>query len=200
VQVKTKNMIVSLLAVALVGFLWYQYVYSSMENKASKAKTAAHEADTQAKSLQQTLDAANSTKGAKKPGEIPAAELQAALPADTAEPAVAAADVATIGVAITVRGNEAQLTKYISGLNAMKRIFVVDNVAIAGGASNDPTAPAGTGTWFSSDALSLNVSGRIFSQPGAVVSTVTGASGSTTPVTGAPAPTGSSSASGTTNS
>ena len=54
-QVKTKNLLVGALVVLLVGALWYKVVYSPMESKASKAKTAAHDADTSAASLRQAL-------------------------------------------------------------------------------------------------------------------------------------------------
>ena len=45
-QVKTKNLIVAVLAVVLVGALWYRVLYSPMEAKASKAKASALEAET----------------------------------------------------------------------------------------------------------------------------------------------------------
>ena len=56
-QVKTKNLVVGAIVVLLVGALWYKVAYSPMQNKASKAKTAAHDADVQAATLRQQIAA-----------------------------------------------------------------------------------------------------------------------------------------------
>ena len=61
-QVKTKNLLIGAIVVLLVGLLWYKVVYSPMESKASKAKTAAHQADATAASLRQELNSAASKK------------------------------------------------------------------------------------------------------------------------------------------
>ena len=208
-QVKTKNLIVSVLVVVLVGALWYRVVYSSMESKASKAKTAAHEADATAANLRQALNGTSSKKAAKT--HDPAADVMlAAVPVDAAEasflrsvdqirldsgaywqtitpaPAVTAAGMTTVSVGITAQGTEDQLARYVAGLADLKRIFVTDNVSIvAVGSSGAPGAqlhvPAGA--TFYADKLQLQVSGRIFSQPGTVAPVTPGATG-TTPASG----------------
>ena len=211
-QVKTKNILVGALVVALVGMLWYRVVYSPMQSKASKAKTAAHDADATAANLQRSL---NTAAAAKKSGkDVSAGEMLTAVPIDAAEasflrsvdalrvssgadwqsitPTVPASSgsIATINIAINVQGTEVQLTRYLSGLSDLKRLFVLDNVSISGssagsGSATTPNAPSG-GT-FVADKLQMAVSGRIFAQPVAVPS-APGATGTTTPAVGAPAP------------
>jgi Tfp pilus assembly protein PilO len=186
-----------------------------MESKASKAKTAAHNADATAANLQRSL---NSAVAAKKSGkDVSTGEMLTAVPIDAAEasflrsvdvlrvssgadwqsitPTVptSSGSIATINIAINVQGTEVQLTRYLSGLSDLKRLFVLDNVSISGssvasgssGSTPTPNAPSG-GT-FAGDKLQMAVSGRIFAQPGAVPSTP-GAAGTTTPAVGAPAP------------
>lgn len=216
-QVKTKNLVVGALAVLLVGALWYRVVYSPMESKASKAKAAAHEADTTAENLRQALG--ESAKPKNKAADVSSQAMLAAVPADSAEASflrgldavriVSGADwqsvtpiapttsgtVSSMTVAITVQGTEDQLARYLNGLNGMKRLFVVDNVSING---TGPAAAGGTGQGspgavFFGDKFQAAISGRIFSQPSAVATATAGATtagAATTPVTGAPAPTG----------
>ncbi len=215
VQVKTKNILVGALVVALVGMLWYRVVYSPMQSKTSKANTAAHDADTQSANLRQTLKSSEANKTKSKAASTQS--LLAATPADPAEaaflrsieairidsgaawqtisPSTPAPNTGgtSITVAITVSGTEAQVARYLDGLMALKRIFVIDNVAIAPGGS---TAPAGSavsvhaGALFSGDLQQVSITGRIFTSSPAPSSTGTGAVGNTAPVTGAPAPTG----------
>jgi Tfp pilus assembly protein PilO len=212
VQVKTKSLVIGAVIVALVGLFWYRVVYSPMESKASKAKTAAHSADATAANLQRSL---NSAAAAKKSGkDVSAGAMLTAVPIDAAEasflrsvdalrvssgadwqsitPTVPASSgsIATINIAINVQGTEVQLTRYLSGLSGLKRLFVLDNVSISG--SSGPAAPGTTpnapsGGTFAGDKLQMAVAGRIFAQPG-VVPSVTGAAGTTTPAVGAPAP------------
>jgi Tfp pilus assembly protein PilO len=217
VQVKTKNILVGALVVALVGMLWYRVVYSPMQSKASKAKTAAHDADTQAASLRQQLNA--SSADTKKQKSQSAQSLLAATPADPAEasflrsleairidsgaawstiapsiPAPAAVGQ-SVTVAITAQGTEVQIGRYLADLTALKRIFVIDNVSISPGGSTAPagssTTPVHAGAVFVGDQQQVTISGRIFTSASAVSSAATGASGTaTTPAVGASAPTG----------
>jgi Tfp pilus assembly protein PilO len=213
VQVKTKNLVVGAIVVLLVGALWYRVVYSPMENKASKAKTAAHEADVTAATLRQQLAAA--TKKAKVQN-VATDVLLAAVPLDAAEatflrsidalrvssgadwqsitPALPTitGTLATISVGISVQGTEDQLARYVSGLSDLNRLFVLDSLAIsASTASGTPgSAPsAAPGNVFTGGRLQMQISGRIFTQPG-VVPTAAATAGTTTPAAGAPAPTG----------
>ena len=214
-QVKTKSLVIGAVIVALVGLMWYRVVYSPMESKASKAKTAAHDADATAANLQRSL---NTAAAAKKSGkDVSAGEMLTAVPIDAAEasflrsvdalrvssgadwqsitPTVPASSgsIATINIAINVQGTEVQLTRYLSGLSDLKRLFVLDNVSISGSSAGSgssasaPTPNAPSGGTFVADKLQMAVSGRIFAQPVAVPS-APGATGTTTPAVGAPAP------------
>jgi Tfp pilus assembly protein PilO len=205
VQVKTKNLVVGGLVLLLVGALWYRVVYSPMESKASKAKAAAHEADTTAANLRTALKSATSDKSTK-PKDIPPATLRAALPADAAEATflrsldelrissgvawqsitpstpTPSANITTVNVAVSITGTEAQLARYVAGLASLKRVFVLDNLSIApGGSSAAPGSGSGSGSAgavFTNDLLSAQIAGRIFSQATAPAPT-TGATGST---------------------
>jgi Tfp pilus assembly protein PilO len=206
VQVKTKNLLVSAIVVLLVGALWYKVVYSPMESKASKAKTAATDANTSAATLRQALGQAGVAK--KKNGqEVSLGVMLTAIPADSAEasflrsidalrilsgadwqsitPAapVTTGTLASISVGISVQGTEDQLARYVSGLADLKRIFVTDNVTITAGGK-------GQGHVFASGALQLQVTGRVFSQPVAssAIAGATGAAGSVTAPSGATTP------------
>jgi Tfp pilus assembly protein PilO len=217
VQVKTKNVLVGALVVALVGMLWYRVVYSPMQSKASKAKTAAHDADTQSASLRQALNASSADTKQQKSQSVQS--LLEATPADPGEASflrsleairidsgaawstispstpVPATVGESITVAITASGTQSQIGRYLADLTALKRIFVIDNVSITPGGSNSPAggpAPKDQpGNMFTGDLQQATISGRIFTSTSAASAAATGASGTaTTPAVGAPAPTG----------
>jgi Tfp pilus assembly protein PilO len=222
VQVKTKNMMFAALVVLMVGVLWYRVVYSPMEAKASKAKTAAHEAETSAAQLRTALGTASGAKKKTTNHDVATDVMLAAIPLDSAEASflrsidelrvtsgadwqsitptapVGAGSVAAITVGITVQGTEAQLAAYANGLEGLKRIYVIDNLSIngasggVGGVAGGGAAAAAPGNVFAGGQLQMQISGRIFAQPGVVAPIVTpGASGSgTTPVTRAPVTSG----------
>jgi Tfp pilus assembly protein PilO len=200
VQVKTKNLFVGALVVLLVGGLWYKVVYSPMESKASKAKTAATAADTSAAGLRKQLGQSDATK--KTNGQnVSLGAMLTAIPVDSAEasflrsidalrvatganwqsitPAAptSTGGLATISVGISVQGTEDQLARYVSGLTELKRIFVTDNVTIT-------ASGAGRGAVFAAGNLQMQVTGRIFGQaqttPGATGATGTAGSAATT--------------------
>lgn len=212
-QVKTKNVMVGALVVVLVGALWYRVVYSPMEAKASKAKSAAQVADATSAKLRRSLEDFSGAK--KRTNDALTGPMLAAVPIDSAEasflrtidalrvssgadwqsitpaPPVLSGNVTTITVGIAVQGTEDQLMRYLAGLADSKRLFVVDSLTISQGGT--PGTGASPGGVFSGSALQMQISGRIFSQPGAASATVgaTGSSpGATTRVTGAPAPAG----------
>ncbi len=226
-QVKTKNMVVGALVVLLVGTLWYRVVYSSMESKASKAKTAMHDAETQSANLRQSLSASTSPK--KKTADISSKAMLAAVPSDTAEATFlreidairvsSGADwqtitpstptpsvgVTTVNVAITAQGSEDAVARYIAELSTMKRVFVVDSISITpsgsttAAGSSAAAAQGHAGAVFIGSLDQLTVSGRIFSSSVVPTPTATGASGAaTTPASGAPTG-GSGSPTGTVN-
>ena len=172
-QVKTKNLLVSAIVVLLVGALWYKVVYSPMESKASKAKTAANAADTSAAGLRQQLGTAGAAKKANGQDVAPGVML-AAIPADSAEASflrsidalrvssgadwqsltpgapVTTGSLTTISVGLTVQVTEDQLAQYVSGLVDLKRIFVTDNVTMSssGGSPGPREAAAGVSGVF----------------------------------------------------
>jgi Tfp pilus assembly protein PilO len=219
VQVKTKNMVVGALVVLFVGLLWFQFVYSPMSSKASKARHASHEADVTAANLRRTIDQANAAaKNAKK--HDPATDLMlAAVPIDAAEASflrsvdalrvtsgaawqsitpstpTSSGTMSTITIGISVQGTQNQLLAYAGGLGRLKRLFVLDNVSIGDGgsvAAPGSTSRPAAGSTFSGGQLQMQITGRIFGQLGVVAPAggTAGSAGGTTPVAGAPAPTG----------
>jgi Tfp pilus assembly protein PilO len=225
VQVKMKNMAVAGLVVLLVGMLWYRVVYSPMTSKASKAKTAAHDADAQSANLRQALKGA-SPSATKKQTASDKSTL-AALPKDPSEAAFfrsldalhvssgaswnavtngvpgPSGDFNTIIVSITAAGTQSQIAAFMDGLSAMPRLFLVDNVTLgpADAAAPGSAAPVvHPGALFAGDKEQLSISGRIFSSSGIATGAVTASSGgSTTPAAGATAPTGAGAPTGTVN-
>ncbi|HEV7524265.1 MAG TPA: type 4a pilus biogenesis protein PilO [Acidimicrobiia bacterium] len=192
-QVKTKNLVVGALVVSLVGLLWYRVVYSSMESKASKATSAAHDADVTSANLRKELSGVVAQKP-KKGQEISAELLRGALPTDAAEASflrgidtirvksgadwqsvtptapVAGIGITTVNVSITAQGTEDQLKRYIAGIYGLQRVFIIDNVSFSGSGSSAPAGSAATprgvaGQTFIGDKLQLTIAGRIFSQP-----------------------------------
>ncbi|MCU1468432.1 MAG: Tfp pilus assembly protein PilO [Actinomycetia bacterium] len=207
-QVKTKNLLTGALAVFAVALLWFQFVYSPMESKASKARTSAHDADQAAAQLRRQLSGAGGQKNAKNPDPETAAMVEA-VPVDAAEAsflravdalrvqsgaawqsitptagtatAVGGASLMTVNVGISVQGSFAQLLQYVRGLSELKRLFVVDNVTLTGNGSKGP-AGAGSAGSPASDQMQLQVSGRIFSQAGVPAASPTGSA----PTSGTP--------------
>jgi Tfp pilus assembly protein PilO len=202
VQVKTKNLVMGALVVLFVGLLWFQFVYSPMENKASKARTAAHDADQSAAQLRRAL-AEGTTKKPKSQDATSQAMLEA-VPVDEAEAqflrdvdalrvqtgaawqsitptagaagAVGSTNLTTVNVGITVQGTNAQLLQYVTGLSGLKRLFVADNINLT--ANGSKGAPTAGGAAPATDQMQLQVTGRIFSQA-AGTAVPTGAAGST---------------------
>lgn len=218
-QVKTKNLVVGALVVFFVGLLWFQFVYSPMQSKASKARHATHEADVTAANLRKAIDQSNAAAKKTKSHDPTTDLMIAAVPVDAAEASflrsvdalrvasgaawqsitpstpTSSGTISTITVGISVQGTQGQLLTYANGLGHLKRLFVLDNLSLGDGGS--VAAPGSTsrpapGATFSGNQLQMQITGRIFGQPGAVAPAggTTGAGGGTTPVTGAPAPTG----------
>jgi Tfp pilus assembly protein PilO len=225
VHVKMKNMAVAGLVVLLVGMLWYRVVYSPMTSKASKAKTAAHDADAQSANLSQALKGTGPS-AAKKQAASDRSTL-AALPTDPAEAAffrsldalhvssgaswqavtngvpAPSGDFTTITVSLTAQGTETQIAAFMDGLSAMPRLFLVDNVTLSPAGAGAPGSAAPVvhpGALFRGDSEHLTISGRIFSSSaGAASATAASSGGSTTPATGATAPAGAPAPTGTVN-
>ncbi len=167
--------------------------------KAAKAKTAAHDADPSAETCAQAISGTSNTKKKTKNTDVATDVMLGAVPVDTEEASFLRSDrraadqlrrglaarsrrrhprssgnVATINVAITVQGTEDQVARYVAGLAALKRLFLVDNITITGAKNTDPAGnlippPAGRGLQRRLDhLLQMQIAGRIFSQPSAI--------------------------------
>jgi Tfp pilus assembly protein PilO len=204
----------SAIVVLLVGALWYKVVYSPMESKASKDKSAAHDADATASNLRARISAINTAKQKAKTHAVANKLLLEAVPADAAESTflrgidalrissgadwqsitpslpVQAGALSTINVSITVQGSEAQLVNYERGLYDLKRVFIVDSVNVSSNGGSGATGATGA-------VAPQAPAGAVFS--GNVLQVqITGRIFSQPPVSAASGATGSSGASGAT--
>jgi Tfp pilus assembly protein PilO len=208
-QVKTKDIAVIGLAIILVLFLWYRFVYSSMDSQASKATQAAQDAKTQADSLQHQLNELTGTSQKKKASND---ELQKAIPPtpdvgaflrqvqqvrdsvgipDAFQTIVPTAPTAqsgggTVGMGITVKGSYSQMMDYVNRLNKLSRLVVIDNVQITASTAGGTSSGGPTGEVFAGQGappeLSMQISARLFTSAAPPVSTT----GSAAPVVAAP--------------
>jgi Tfp pilus assembly protein PilO len=208
--VKTKNLIVIALASFFALYLWYAFIYSGMQSQASKANTAAKEAQARVATLQHQLDGSGTATNKKKPGQPDAADLNNAIPADPAESQLlrdingvvsssgvawqtvqpgaptASGQLQSMTVGITAGGTYSQLSQTVKNLLAMKRLLIVDSVAFtqSGGSGSGASGSSASG------GLQLAVTARVFAQ--ASLGTAAGAGTATTPgaTPSAPAATG----------
>jgi Tfp pilus assembly protein PilO len=187
--------------VLVVGLLWYQFVYSPIKSKTSKANTAAQAAQSDVDSLQRQIDQLNAANKKSQAKNIGTTQMLQAIPADFAEasflrsldtlrgtsgaawqsvtPSVPtlAGGLTSINVSITVNGNEEQLARYLSGLYSMQRLFIPDNVTVT--RAGQDTGPAGA--LFAGGSMQMQVNGRIFAGPSATLpSTGTSTTGTST--------------------
>jgi len=210
-------LIVGAFAVLVVGLLWYQFVYSPIKSKTSKANTAAQAAQSDVDSLQHQIDALNASNKKNQAKDIGTSQMLRAIPADFAEasflrsldtlrgtsgaawqsvtPSVPtlAGGLTSINVSITVNGNEEQLARYLSGLYSMPRIFIPDNVTVT--RTGQDLGPAGA--LFAGGSMQMQVSGRIFAGPAALLPTTSGTGSSTTGTSTSGTSTAGTSTSGT---
>jgi len=220
VQVKTKSLIVGTLAVVIVGLVWFQFVYSPMKSKASKANTAAKSSQTEVDNLQQALDQLTASNKKAKANDIGSAQMLGAVPADAAEASflrnldavrarsgadwqsvtpsapTASGNVASINVSIQVAGNETTLARYLSGLYAMQRVFIADNVTLSQSGCPLQLGKCPDGALFKGGTMQMTVTGRIFAGPAAVPVSTSTTGRSTTAASTASSSTSSSSTSG----
>jgi Tfp pilus assembly protein PilO len=207
-----KDIAVAGLAIILVLFLWYQFVYSSMGAQASKANQSAQDAKTQAASLDAQVRQLTGEGSKKKASND---ELQKAIPATPemaavlrqvqqirdavgipqafqslapAQPA-AGAPSSAITVGITAKGSYAQMMDYVNRLNKLPRLVVVDNVQITAGGSGSGTGGGPTGPVFAGPGappeLSLQISVRLLTAGAPAAATTSG--GAQVPVAAPPA-------------
>jgi Tfp pilus assembly protein PilO len=201
VPVKQKNMIVGALAAVFVLILWYMFLYSPMTAQKSKAKKAAADAMTKVKSLELEVNSfkANLASPAQKQQSQ---KLNAAIPllpaeagffrdldgiksasgvlfqAVTPSSPASAGQLTTINVSITVSGSLAQVQDYLTRLEGLSRLFVIDNLSLtptssssgssAGSAATPAPQGGPTGKYFAgtgaAPTISAQISGRMFTQ------------------------------------
>lgn len=187
-QLKSKNLMVGALAAFFVLVLWWMMIYSPTKSQASKAQAAADAAEQKVTSLQQqfrTLGGPAKLDEKKQAANL--ALLQGAIPpdpalskfvrdTDTIEKASHVAWVSItpsqpttttglteIHVAVSIKGQYANVMDYLSRLAALQRIFVIDSVSVAG-QSDSTTGPAPSGAVFGGE-LQVQLAGRIFTEP-----------------------------------
>jgi Tfp pilus assembly protein PilO len=157
--VKTKQFAVMALAAFLVLFLWYKMIYSSYENKASKANAAAQDTSASVRQLEHQLNALTGHGKGAKQKQASAADLQAAIPSTTGlsdflravqiirnevgipaafqtispQPPTLVGNVATINFGITISGTYQQVREYVDRLMTMPRLVVVDGINVTAG-------------------------------------------------------------------
>ena len=158
-QVRTKNLLVVGLGVALVLLMWWRFVYSSYESSTTKAKQATADAETRLKALQSQVRAVTG-EGSKKKASLE--DLQNAIPATpelsaflrevdtirdqvgipeafqsiTPSPPTVVGTTASINLGITAIGTYDQMIDYVNRLNKVSRLVVIDNVTFTAGASS----------------------------------------------------------------
>jgi Tfp pilus assembly protein PilO len=219
VQVKTKSLIVGVLAVVIVGLVWFQFLYSPIKSKTSKANAAAQSSQTEVDSLQQQIDQLNAADKKAKAKDIGSAQMLQAVPADAAEASflrsldqvraasgaswqsttpstpAAAGNVTSIGLSIEVQGTEAQLARYLQGLYTMRRIFIADNVTLSANGCTD-LSPCPGGALFKGADMQLTITGRVFAGPAAAPTSLSTTARPSTAASTASSATSSSSTSG----
>jgi Tfp pilus assembly protein PilO len=232
----TKNIAVGALAAVLTLALWYNFLLKPTQSQASKVKSDTAAKKEQLVPLQAQLDQANADAASAGTFKAQLASLQTAVPNSPAlaafirdanaiasaagvswqsvthAPPVAGSDgISTIQVGITVKGTYEQVMDYITRLNALKRLLVVDTVQFSAGADAGASTGAGagsatgaatggsdqsTGPFSGASQLVVTVSARMFEMPPPVVSTGDG-TGTTTGTGTASTSTGASSSTGT---
>jgi Tfp pilus assembly protein PilO len=197
VPVKQKNMMVGGLAAIMVLVVWYMFLYSPMSSQKSKANQAAAAAQSKAKSLQLEL---NSLKAAAPAKSAELKKLNTAIPLLPSESAflrdldgiktatgvdfqsvspntpTPSTSLSTINVSITVQGSLSQVEAYVTRLEGLKRLFVIDSLSLSPQTTSSSAggpAPQGgpTGKYFAGTgappSIATQISGRIFTQEGA---------------------------------
>ncbi len=209
---KRKTVVITALLCVLVSALWYSRVYQPTKASASAAREegqlAAH--DNQGLEAKVAQLKALEANGAQTDAEL--AQLHQALPekselasfirvANTmasdagidwisvapTEPSVGG-EIATIPVSIQVKGGYFQVLDYLTKMEALPRLLIVDSVGISssGAASSDApggaasVASAGAGSFGGAPELSVTIAARMFTTAG-VDTTPAPAPGATVP-------------------
>ena len=191
-QVRTKNLVVVGLGVALVLLLWWRFVYSSYESRTTKANQATADAETRLKALQLQVKTATGDPQKKKAS---LRDLQNAIPSTpalsaflrevdkirtdvgipeafqtiTPSPPTVSGTTASINLGITATGSYDQMIKYVNRLNSLSRLVVIDNVQFTAGAAGNNggnTNGGPIGKVFagqgSAPAISVQLTARLF--------------------------------------
>lgn len=182
-QVKQKNAMVMGLAVLLVAFVWYQFVYSSAESAARKANQEAQDQQTNVATLKSQVSKASGATKTPEQRKAALAEVQNAIPVqaqlseflrqtDSIRNATGVAfqsitpstptyvgGVANINLGITVQGAYAQVMGYVDRLMQLPRLVIIDNVAVT-------TTAAQNGSGGSEGATTAGPVGEVFAGQG----------------------------------
>ena len=194
-QVNRRSLAVTALIVFLTVVLWYQFVYSPMESDASNAKNATQSAEQDAARYEKQLAATNTNAKAAEDHKVALTELQSAIPQNPGitdllratdqirvatgvtfqsivpSPPTAQSAPGTISLTIGVQGTYQQVMSYLDQLMQMRRLVVVDNVAVsvassAGGSTAAGTGPAGEvfAGQGAAPMLQIQITARAFTQ------------------------------------
>ena len=193
---KTKNMMVGILAGVLVVALWYTMLLKPIKAKTSKVKADTANQESRLSPLQSQLARAQNDATHVATFNAQLKSLQQAMPDS---PALAAfiRDVNNISVAsgvawqsvthspptpgangsmsltvgIQVKGTYGQVLEYLTRLSALQRLVVVDSVQLStagsSGAGGAQTSGGSTGPFTGSTQLSATIAARMFESPAA---------------------------------
>lgn len=196
---KTKNMMVSVLAGALILALWYTMLLKPTRAKTAEVRTEVENQKTRLVPLQRQLEKAQRDAAHAAEFKAQLESLQRAMPNSPAlaafirdangisdasgvswqsvthgppTPGINGSMAITVG--IQVRGTYGQVLDYMSRLAALRRLVVVDSVQLStagtsGAAVGNQTAGGSTGPFTGSTELSATISARMFQTPAAAV-------------------------------
>ena len=216
---KTKNLAVSIIVAVLVVALWWTMLLKPTRAKVAKTKSDTTAEQAKLAPLQTQLSQAQRDAAHAAAFKAQLESLQLALPNSPALAAfvrnangIASAagvtwqsvthatptpglnGVESITVTMQVQGPYGHILDYLSRLATMKRLLVVDNLALAATSSNtssgtSATAGAGsesTGPFSGGDQLTATISARMFALPDASAAAALGTTGTPTAASGSP--------------
>jgi len=222
---KTKNLAVSILAAVLITALWYSFLLKPIRSQASKVKADTADERSKLEPLQAQLSKAQRDAAHAASFKAELQSLQLAMPDSPAlsafirdangiaeasgvtwqsvshsTPTEGVAGVMSITLGITVKGTYEQVMDYLSRLDQLQRLVVVDSVqfnaaAASTGTNGAVTTGGSTGPFSGATSLSATIGARMFETPSAAVTVAgSGATATGAASTGAtPAPPGGTS-------
>jgi Tfp pilus assembly protein PilO len=213
---KTKNLMVGILAAVLVLALWYTMLLKPTRSKVTDVKADAQAQEAKLAPLQAQLAKARADAANAAQIKAELASLQQALPntpalaafirdanatasssgvawqsVTHAAPVLGVGGVDSIAVGLQVKGTYGDVLDYVGKLAAMKRLLVVDNLQLAATSSGDATGQPTeqrTGPFSGGDRVSGTISARMFATPAAAAAAAADTTGAPEPSTASPAP------------